>query len=280
MNFKKTTCFLCLCALLALSGCKGGNAPASTVTGSTMATTEPVTAAPVLWDPADANGSDLPTATENGLTYEIRNGYVCIIATALHQEQQIEIPATLGGLPVLALGNAVFHNYDVTESITLPEGLVAIEGTGFSSCRAIKTLHLPKSLIHITFGLGFGCESLESVTVAEGNPAFSSVEGVLFNKELTELRYYPEGRPGEEYTIPATVRSLSDSAFGRLQTHLKTLYIPATVTAFPDTYIFGVFPRSVTVVVPPNSAALAYVTELAKTDEDILYRTEAFAPAA
>ncbi len=58
-----------------------------------------------------------------------------------------------------------------------------------------------------------GCTSLTSIDVEEGNTAYSSVNGVLFNKDRTEICQYPAGKTDTVYTIPDSVTSLGDNAF-------------------------------------------------------------------
>ena len=45
-------------------------------------------------------------------------------------------------------------------------------------------------------------DALESITVDEDNPKYTSIDGVLFNKDKTHLVFYPKNRSAEEYTIP------------------------------------------------------------------------------
>ena len=58
-----------------------------------------------------------------------------------------------------------------------------------------------------------GCTSLEIVFVDEDNSSFKSVDGVLFNKDGTELYCFPAGRTSESYIIPEGVASLGGDAF-------------------------------------------------------------------
>jgi hypothetical protein len=59
---------------------------------------------------------------------------------------------------------------------------------------------LPKSLTTIGKDAFDGCEKLTSITVAAANPAFSSADGVLFDKGKTTLILFPAGKDGS-YTI-------------------------------------------------------------------------------
>jgi hypothetical protein len=73
------------------------------------------------------------------------------------------------------------------------------------------------------------CYSLTGITVDERNPAYASVDGVLFNKAKTTLIQYPGGKQGESYTIPAGVTTIESYAF--LNNHFITsITIPASVT--------------------------------------------------
>ena len=69
--------------------------------------------------------------------------------------------------------------------------------------------------------------SLKAINVAEGNPYFVSVDGVLFNKDKTKLLYYPAGRnQGGEYAIPEGVTELGGSAIQ--DTGLTAIELPST----------------------------------------------------
>lgn len=56
-------------------------------------------------------------------------------------------------------------------------------------------------------------DSLEYITVADNNPFMSSLDGVLFNKERTELLRYPKGLKNSSYVVPASVRKICTNAF-------------------------------------------------------------------
>ena len=77
----------------------------------------------------------------------------------------------------------------------------------------LKTLYIPASLIEIVelYGISSAC-SLERIHVAGDNPAWSSVNGVLFNKDQTLLHTFP-ARHGTSYTIPDSVTTIANCAF-------------------------------------------------------------------
>jgi len=52
-----------------------------------------------------------------------------------------------------------------------------------------------------------GCKSLTNIKVHRNNPVYTSVDGVLFNKDMSRLILFPEGRGGD-YIIPASVETI------------------------------------------------------------------------
>ena len=63
---------------------------------------------------------------------------------------------------------------------------------------------------------------IERIIVDETNDNYTFIDGILFNKEKTELIRYPEGKTGNTYKIPASVTSIGVSAFG-ITALLKTV---------------------------------------------------------
>ena len=45
-----------------------------------------------------------------------------------------------------------------------------------------------------------GCEKLKNIEVAEGNENYTSMDGVLFNKQKDELILYSYGKPKKSVT--------------------------------------------------------------------------------
>ena len=54
--------------------------------------------------------------------------------------------------------------------------------------------------------------AVKSIIVAEDNPYFTSIDGVLFSKDKTELVAYPPAKTGA-YIVPKSVRVIGDGAF-------------------------------------------------------------------
>lgn len=194
---------------------------------------------------------------DSSFEYVIKNNTAMIIS---HQENAEElsviIPEELDGMPVTVLGSDAFYQHKSIESITLPESMLTIEGSPFYRCSSLKALHIPLNVKQIDSNPVFRCKSLMEITVDSNNTSFTAVDGVLFDKEMTQLIAYPEGKTDEHYIVPKSIEKLPIDAFG-YHPNLKHLTILANVKEFPDENMF-VFPDDITLYIEAGSAAEQY----------------------
>lgn len=93
-----------------------------------------------------------------------------------------------------------------------PNGKTLIfEENVFYQCTALTTFYLPANVAELP-GVFSGCTALEKVEVDKDNPYFTDIEGVLFDKNVTKLVFFPLGRGGS-YTIPETVTEIATGVF-------------------------------------------------------------------
>lgn len=117
---------------------------------------------------------------------------------------------------------------EITEVI-ICHGVTKIGYCSFSGCRNLKKVTIPDSVTEIgPNAFALGCSSLVAIQVDTENFVFSSVDGVLFNKEGTELIQYPGGKQGP-YSVPAGVEGIGNNAF-RACIGITALNIPESVT--------------------------------------------------
>lgn len=99
-------------------------------------------------------------------------------------------------------------------------------------------MFIPENVYHID-GLTFGGWSgFDKITVSENNRWFCAEDGVLYNKSMTKLLFYPAYKADKEFTIPDTVTGLDIYAFDRPR-YLEKLNIPASVSNIVTDQIFG-----------------------------------------
>ena len=94
-----------------------------------------------------------------------------------------------------------------------------------------------------------GISGLTAINIGESNNNYTSIDGVLFNKEKTTLIAYPAGKKGA-YTIPNSVISLDYEAFNGCS-GLTEVEIPNSVTEIGRCTFFRCY--GLTEVEIPNS---------------------------
>ncbi len=107
----------------------------------------------------------------------------------------------------------------------VPEGTEIITAQ-LQSAAALETLALPASMTGLP-----GTKTLsrlKNVEVSANNPAYKSLDGVVFSKDGAELIFYPPEREQEEYAIPEGTAVLGTGVFSEA-VHVKTLALPSTL---------------------------------------------------
>ena len=113
-------------------------------------------------------------------------------------------------------------------SVTRIEYATVFEGSGGQS---ITSISIPASVTYIYpgYGLAFRNSNLTEYIVDASNPNYSSVDGVLYDKNQTSLIAYPRGKAGTTFSTPNSVTTVSDYAF-QCARYLRTIDIGANVT--------------------------------------------------
>ena len=129
---------------------------------------------------------------------------------------------------VTSIGNNAFYGcYEAAEAV-IPDTVTRIGNQAFSYCDSLGSVTVPAGVTNIGYRAFGGCYSLTGIHVDSGNGAYSSADGVLFNKGKTILITYPGGKEGA-YTIPDTVTAIWYNAFSECS-RLSEVTIPGSVT--------------------------------------------------
>ena len=160
------------------------------------------------------------------------------------------------GHGVTNIGSQTFVRCASLSRVTIPNSVISIEGGAFWDCLSLTNVTLGSGVRNIQiatmrfpaeypFG---GCIRLTEIAVDALNPSYSSVDGVLFDKNQTTVIECPEAETGG-FTIPESATIIGDFAFLNCK-RLTHVTIPRSVTSIGDGAFLG---SSLTNVTIPNS---------------------------
>ena len=157
------------------------------------------------------------TITLDGITYDVTQ----IGANAFANSQyitQVIIPNT-----IRIIGAGAFRDSWDISTIIFEENsqLKRVEKEAFNWIGMMQTITLPANLEYIGERAISGY-NLEAIYVDETNMHFKSIDGVLYNFELTRLIAYPRSKQDQTFVIPSLVESIDAYAFNNNR-HLRYL---------------------------------------------------------
>lgn len=152
----------------------------------------------------------------------------------------ISIPST-----ITEIGDDAFNNSGLT-LISIPNSVTAIGDYAFVSCVDLTSISIPASVASIGESAFANCESLTEINISSNNSNYMSVDGVLFNKDMTTLIQYPAGKTEPSYTVPVKangdyvtggVETIKDNAFSGNK-YLTEINIPSRILTI-EKYAFS-----------------------------------------
>ena len=173
--------------------------------------------------PGTAQAVETSGTCGDNLTWSLSEGTLTIQGTGPMEDysyaasiwynyrEQIQTVNIVNG--VTTIGDYAFNICRSLTSVTIPNSVTSIGEGAFCYCSSLTSVKIPDSVTRIgeqAFGY---CSSLACINVATGNPAYISVDSVLFNADQTLLHTYPAGKIGTSYSVPDSVTSIGRAAF-------------------------------------------------------------------
>lgn len=130
------------------------------------------------------------------------------------------------------------------KSIILPDSVKKIGYEAFVSCTSLEKIYIGSGVEDMSgspfyFEIeGLPCSKLKSIEVSKENNHFTSVDGVLFSKDMTTLIQYPYGKIQKEYTVPDSVTYIDPGAF-RYGNGLTKLTVGSGITVIDFIMLYG-----------------------------------------
>ena len=161
--------------------------------------------------------------------------------------------------------NMAFGWNEQLKEIHLPNSLRVIGDDVFSGCEGLTELNIPAAVEKIYDNAIYDCVNLTAINVDSNNKYYTSIDGVLFNKDCTRLICCPN-RSTDTYVVPSGVEVISEEAFA--SSNVKKIIINNGDTCFEtvrgwysagfDSYGYW---KDMTIECPENSVAYTYAKE-------------------
>ena len=156
---------------------------------------------------------------QNMLMSASKTRLLCLIDAYDNQNPlDIILPSTIKSIDHFAL------SCESVKSIALPEGLETIGQYAFAGT-GISSIAFPSTVRSIGESCLADTRNLNEITVNEANPYYTVVDGVLYDKDISNLIKVTVGHTS--LSIPKTVKTIDSNAIN--QTNMRTLIIPNTV---------------------------------------------------
>ena len=117
-----------------------------------------------------------------------------------------------------------WENNQIKE-VLLNEGLEYIDYLAFSRSK-VEKIFVPASVQYICISAFHACENAE-FEVSEENVFYNSVDGALYDKDMTEIKFVPKSKVYTKYVVPSGVTEIGCAFRGCKK--IKEIVIPSTV---------------------------------------------------
>ena len=122
--------------------------------------------------------------------------------------------------------------------LRIPDGVESVEDFAFLIGSGLTEVSLPASLADIRNCLYrcFGC-GLVAFKVADDNPHYTSVDGILYSRDMKELIRFPVAKGGW-FVVPPQVEGIGDYAFCDCH-QVERIDVPQTIIRISDNAFEG-----------------------------------------
>lgn len=168
---------------------------------------------------------EIATPSSPIYSYTLTDGKAIITGLdALTSVDDLIIPGTLDGYPIIAIGDSAFKNFINLTSVTIPDGVTQIGNSAFSGCSILKSVIIPESVTHIGNSAFSNCYKLTDITLPD---SVTHIGGYIFYEceSLTNM------------IIPDGITNIAEGTFSNC-TNLTSVTIPASVINI-DHYAFN-----------------------------------------
>lgn len=141
--------------------------------------------------------------------------YYVVIGIGTYDSSDVVIPSTYNGYPVREIGENAFYELATLTSVSIPDSVTDIGAMAFGKCTG-----------------------LASITVAEANEAYVSIEGNLYTNDGALLIKYATGKTDPAFVIPNYVTDIGKYAFS-YSVSLESVIVTENVKSIDEAAFCG-----------------------------------------
>ena len=184
---------------------------ASSLTSITIPSAVTSIGASVLDGTSSLTSITLATGNQN---YSVTDGALFNKNKSLLLAFPVKSPQKTFALPdtVVRIEASMFKDAKNLVSITLGKSLEFIGDSAFQGDSSLISITIPSSVTSIGNQVFYSTPALTAIEVDATNEFYSSVAGVLFDKDKASLKSYPTSNPAKSFTIPATLNEITEFA--------------------------------------------------------------------
>lgn len=158
---------------------------------------------------------------------------------------------------VVIIGDYAFSGNTSINTVVMGDSVEYIGEYSFANCLNLLSINISDSVTYIADDAFDACYDLTDINVSSGNSYYNSINGVLYNKDVTELYLYPYGKTDTEFIMPNTVEIIGYGAFETSK--LESVTLSSSLQAIPENAFYYCF--ELTSIVIPDS--VTYIADFA-----------------
>ena len=131
--------------------------------------------------------------------------------------------------------NGILYNKSITELLkvppksavvdfNIPNTVTAISKSALSSCASLETVTIPPSVINIEKTVFTDCNSLKNINADAENEYYTSIDGILYDKNKTVLMAVPKKSAAAKLDLPDTVETIGEDAASKCEALTEVIF--------------------------------------------------------
>lgn len=162
-----------------------------------------------------------------------------------HRETLKEVEIREG---VTSIGLYMFYGCGNLKNVLIPNSVETVNNFAFCDCKSINSIYLPKNLKYISGSAFTLKDTLVTIKASDQSKNYTSINNVLFNKDMTQLIFVTTGLKYKTFEVPKSVTSIGSYALYNMRT-LESITIPEGVKTIGH-YSFGYCTNLKDLVIP------------------------------